>query len=72
MMAFWTSVDRATKEGLKVAWFGVGVAILGRFLPESGWLSWFGIGMTAIWSCTATAGGTSQETGRCTTENHVG
>jgi hypothetical protein len=48
MMAFWTSVDRATKEGLKVAWFGVGVAILGRFLPESGWLSWFGIGTTAI------------------------
>ncbi len=48
MMAFWTSVDKATKEGFKVAWFGVAVAILGRFLPESGWLSWFGIGTTAI------------------------
>lgn len=48
MMSFWTSVDKATKEGFKVAWFGVAVAILGRFLPESGWLSWFGIGTTAI------------------------
>ena len=48
MMAFWTSIDKTTKEGFKVAWFGVAVAILGRFLPESGWLSWFGIGTTAI------------------------
>ena len=48
MMAFWSSVDKATKEGFKVAWFGVAVAILGRFLPECGWLSWFGIGTTAI------------------------
>lgn len=48
MISFWTSVDKATKEGFKVAWFGVAVAILGRFLPESGWLSWFGIGTTAI------------------------
>ena len=48
MMSFWTSVDKATKEGFKVAWFGVAVAILGRFFPEGGWLSWFGIGTTAI------------------------
>jgi hypothetical protein len=48
MMSFWTSVDKATKAGFKIAWFGVAVAIFGRFLPESGWLSWFGIGTTAI------------------------
>ncbi|HSY09519.1 MAG TPA: hypothetical protein VK840_01255 [Candidatus Dormibacteraeota bacterium] len=48
MMAFWNSVDKATKEGFKMAWFGVVVAILGRFLPEYGWLFWFGIGTTAI------------------------
>ncbi len=48
MMAFWNSVDKATKEGFKLAWFGVVAAVLGRFLPEYGWLSWFGIGTTAI------------------------
>ena len=48
MMAFWNSVDKATKEGFKLAWFGVLIAILGRFLPEYGWLFWFGIGTTAI------------------------
>jgi hypothetical protein len=48
MMMFWNSVDKATKEGFKLAWFGVFVAILGRFLPEYGLLFWFGIGTTAI------------------------
>jgi len=48
MMSFWTSVGTATKEGFKVAWFGVAVAILCRFVPKSGWLSWFGIGTTAV------------------------
>jgi hypothetical protein len=48
MMAFWNSVDKATKEGFKVAWFGVAVAILGRFLPEFSWLFWFGTGTTAL------------------------
>jgi ABC-type uncharacterized transport system permease subunit len=48
MISFWTSVDKATKEGFKLAWFGVAVAVLGRFLPDSGWLFWFGIGTTAI------------------------
>ena|ERR1700722_7089872 len=48
MMMFWNSVDKATKEGFKLAWFGVLVTILGRFLPEYGLLFWFGIGTTAI------------------------
>jgi len=48
MIAFWNSVDKASKEGFKVAWFGVAVAIFGKCLPDYGWLSWLGIGTTTI------------------------
>ena len=48
MIAFWNSVDKASKEGFKVAWFGVAVAVLGKCLPDYGWLSWFGFGTTAV------------------------
>lgn len=48
MISFWNSIEALTKEGFKVAWLGVAVAIAGRLVPDHAWLSWVGIGVTAL------------------------
>lgn len=48
MISFWNSVETVTKEGFKVAWLGVAVAITARLVPELAWLSWIGIVTMAL------------------------
>jgi hypothetical protein len=43
MIRFWSSIDKLTGEGLKVAWFGAVVMLLGLLVPDAKWLSWFGL-----------------------------
>jgi hypothetical protein len=48
MIGFWCSIDRLTGEGLKVAWFGAVVVLIGLLVPDVKWLSWFGLAATVI------------------------
>jgi hypothetical protein len=48
MVRFWSSIDKLTGEGLKVAWFGAGVVFFGLLVPDAKWLSWFGLAATVI------------------------
>jgi hypothetical protein len=45
---FWSSLEKLTDEGLKLAWFGIAISCLGHVLANAQWLSWFGIGATVI------------------------
>jgi hypothetical protein len=46
MIKFWSSNEKLTDQGLKLAWFGVFVSFLGLIIPDMRWLSWFGLGGT--------------------------
>lgn len=46
MTHFWGSIDKLSKEALKVAWFGVIVGFVGLKFPELKWISWFGLATT--------------------------
>lgn len=46
MVRFWSSIDKLTGEGFKVAWFGAGVVLISLLVPDSKWLSWFGLAAT--------------------------
>ena len=48
MIHFWSSNDKLTDQGLKLAWFGVFVTCLGLVVPDTKWLSWFGLAGTAV------------------------
>ena len=48
MIHFWSSNDKLTDQGLKLAWFGVFVTCLGLVVPDAKWLSWFGLAGTAV------------------------
>jgi hypothetical protein len=48
MTKFWSSLEKLTDEGLKLAWFGIAISCLGQVLANAKWLSWFGIGATVI------------------------
>jgi len=48
MISFWTSVDKLTNEGFKLAWFGVCISLVAWFAPDARWLSLCGLGTTAI------------------------
>jgi hypothetical protein len=46
MISFWNSTDRLAREGLKIAWFGGAIMLLGKIFPDCKWLFWFGAGST--------------------------
>src|SRR5688572_9107498 len=48
MINFWSSTDKLTDQGLKLAWFGVFVTCLGLIVSNAKWLSWFGLAGTAV------------------------
>jgi len=48
MIRFWCSIDKLTREGLKVAWFGAVVVLIGLLVPDAKWLSWIGLAATAL------------------------
>lgn len=48
MTSFWSSIDKLSYEGFKVAWFGIFISLLGFFFPDYKWLSLFGLGGTII------------------------
>jgi hypothetical protein len=46
MISFWNSIDKLAREGLKIAWFGGAIALLGKILSDYQWIFWFGAGST--------------------------
>lgn len=43
MTRFWSSIQKLTDHGLKVAWFGVLIVSIGLIVPDAKWLSWCGL-----------------------------
>jgi hypothetical protein len=48
MIPFWSSHNKLTDQGLKIAWFGVFVSCLGLAITDVKWFSWFGPAATAV------------------------